>query len=99
MATNDELIRAIQRFADQQGVYRAELVASLRELQRRLLAGEKLLLDIRQKAADLETRFTAEIEADRHARHVLTVRFWFLFGAIVCVVLLFLIMALLSFRK
>lgn len=92
MPSNDELIRAIQRFVDQQAVYRAELTKALLDTQRRVAASEVLLLDTRRA-------FEAERAATRQERRVLRIRIWFLYGVVACLVLLFIIMTLLSFRN
>lgn len=47
MNENDALLNALQRLVDQQAAYRTEVMAALQKQQRRIVALENLVLEMR----------------------------------------------------
>lgn len=98
MPTNDELLYAIQQLVSNHSAYRAEITDIVLSMQRRMLAGEKLLITCMD---ELEEERAARIEADEaiaNANRIIANKKRFTDAILVCVVVIFIIMMLLRLR-
>jgi hypothetical protein len=98
MPTNDELLYAIQQLVSNHSAYRAEITDIVMAMQRRMVASEKLLVRVME---ELEEERAARIAADQatsEAGRILATKKRFTDAILACVVFLFVIMVLLSFR-
>lgn len=98
MPSNDELLHAIQQLVSNHSAYRAEITDIVLGMQRRMLAGEQLLIACMDAIEEERAARTASDAANAEANRIIANKKRFTDAILACVVFLFVIMVLLSLR-